>query len=317
MVQSDNAKPFLKWAGGKTQLLGEINENLPEDLSSITTYIEPFVGGGSVMFDLVPRFPNIKKVIINDLNSKLINVYRNIKENPALVLARLSELEVEYYMYNKKGKEEMYYRIRDKFNERYKISTNKPVAYYLHDAAYFIFLNKTCFNGLYRENTKGMFNVPWNKSAKPKICDYDNIIAVSDFLNKYDVQCLDGDYKELTGNIGKDTFVYFDPPYRPLTKTSAFTSYTKSGFNDDSQKELSEFCKTITGKGCKLMLSNSDPKNSDSEDTFFDDLYEGFNIARVEAKRNINSKGNKRGKVTEILVTNYDKQNKKDIYEKK
>jgi len=300
-----SAKPFLKWAGGKTQLLEEIEKNLPENLGDINTYIEPFIGGGSVMFYIVPKLKNVKRVIINDMNSKLINVYRNVKENYEALIAKLSELETEYYNYNKKGKEEMFYYIRDKFNEHNKIYNDKPSIFYINDAAYFIFLNKTCFNGLYRENAKGMYNVPWNKSMKPMICDEVNIQMVSDFLNKYNVEFLCGDYKQIEKYVDKHTFIYFDPPYRPISNTSAFTSYTKSGFNDNSQKELSELCKKLNKKQCLFMLSNSDPKNANPNDNFFDDLYNSFTINRVLAARNINSKGSKRGKITEIIVKNY------------
>ena len=270
------------------------------------------------MFDIVPKIKNVKTVIINDLNSKLINVYRNIKDNHELLITKLIELETEYLNYNKKGKEEMFYLIREKFNEHKKIYSDKDPVFYINNAVYFIFLNKTCFNGLYRENAQGLFNTPWNKAMNPTICDIDNITAVSEFLRYYNVQILCGDYKEIEKYADIGTFVYFDPPYRPISNTSAFTSYTKSKFNDDDQKQLKMLCDRLSKKKCLIMLSNSDSMNSNPPDPFFDDLYEGFNIARVEAKRNINSKGNKRGKVTEILVTNYDKQHKKDnIYEKK
>lgn len=300
-----DAKPFIKWVGGKTQLLTDINNNLPKNIDNITTYIEPFIGGGAVMFDIVPKMKNVEKVIINDLNSKLINVYRNIKENHELLITKLIELETEYLGYNKKGKEEMFYLIREKFNEHKKIYNDKDPVFYINNAVYFIFLNKTCFNGLYRENAQGLFNTPWNKSMNPTICDIENITAVSEFLRYYNVQILCGDYKEIEKYADENTFVYFDPPYRPISNTSAFTSYTKSKFNDNNQKELKEFCDKLNEKHCMFMLSNSDSMNSNPPDQFFDNLYEGYDIERVMAKRNINSKGDKRGKVSEILVTNY------------
>lgn len=301
----NNTKPFLKWVGGKTQLLEDINSCLPDNLDIINTYIEPFVGGGAVMFDIVPKLKNVKKVIINDLNSKLINVYRNIKENHELLITKLIELETEYQNYNKKGKEEMFYLIREKFNEHKKIYTDKAPVFYINNAVYFIFLNKTCFNGLYRENSQGLFNTPWNKSMNPLICDIDNITAVSEFLNKYNVEILCGDYKEIEKYADIGTFVYFDPPYRPISNTSAFTSYTKSKFNDDDQKQLKMLCDRLTKKKCLIMLSNSDSMNSDPPDPFFDDLYREYYITKLFARRNINSKGDKRNKITEILVKNY------------
>ena len=300
-----NAKPFLKWVGGKTQLLEDINSNFPESLDHIETYIEPFVGGGAVMFDIVPKMKNVKTVIINDLNSKLINVYRNIKDNHELLITKLIELETEYLNYNKKGKEEMFYLIREKFNEHKKIYSDKDPVFYINNAVYFIFLNKTCFNGLYRENAQGLFNTPWNKAMNPLICDIKNITAVSEFLNKYNVEILCGDYKEIEKYADENTFVYFDPPYRPISNTSAFTSYTKSKFNDDDQKQLKMLCDRLNKKKCLIMLSNSDSMNSNPPDPFFDDLYREYYITKLFARRNINSKGDKRNKITEILVTNY------------
>lgn len=300
-----NAKPFIKWVGGKTQLLTDINSALPKNIDNITTYIEPFIGGGAVMFDIVPKMKNVEKVIINDLNSKLINVYRNIKDNHELLITKLIELETEYLNYNKKGKEEMFYLIREKFNEYKKIYNDKDPVFYINNAVYFIFLNKTCFNGLYRENAQGLFNTPWNKAMNPTICDIDNITAVSEFLNKYNVEILCGDYKEIEKYANENTFVYFDPPYRPISNTSAFTSYTKSKFNDDDQKQLKMLYDRLNKKKCLIMLSNSDSMNSNPPDPFFDDLYREYYITKLFARRNINSKGDKRNKITEILVTNY------------
>jgi len=257
------------------------------------------------MFDIVPKMKNVEKVIINDLNSKLINVYRNIKDNHELLITKLIELETEYLGYNKKGKEEMFYLIREKFNEHKKIYSDKDPVFYINNAVYFIFLNKTCFNGLYRENAQGLFNTPWNKAMNPTICDIDNITAVSEFLNKYNVEILCGDYKEIEKYADENTFVYFDPPYRPISNTSAFTSYTKSKFNDDDQKQLKMLCDRLNKKKCLIMLSNSDSMNSNPPDPFFDDLYREYYITKLFARRNINSKGDKRNKITEILVTNY------------
>ena len=297
-------KPFIKWAGGKTQLLPELINNLPSDLNKIETYIEPFIGAGSVLFNITNKFSNIKNIIIMDINSKLINTYNVIKQYPENLCKELKSLETEYL--NTNNKEEFYYSIRDKFNNYKNIVPNNANCYINTEyAAYFIFLNKTCFNGLYRENSKGLFNTPWNKSIKPNIFNESIIYNIHNFLNKYDVIIINDDYKNSIKYIEDNkTFIYFDPPYRPISKSSAFTAYNKSGFNDNSQKELKEFCDKINDK-CYFMLSNSDPKNTDINDNFFDDLYKNYNIIRIKAKRNINSKGSNRGSINEILIKNY------------
>ncbi len=291
-------KPFIKWVGGKTQLLNDIIVNLPSNKSEITTYIEPFIGGGSVLFNILDYFPNIDNVIINDFNTTLTNSYLYIKNNPNDLIDKLEEL---CNLYNKQetliDKEKLYYNIRNEFNK--SISINYKVIY-------FIFLNKTCFNGLYRENKLGYFNVPFNKSKHPEFYNKENILNISNFLNKYNVQIYNMSYEYIDKFITSNCFVYLDPPYRPITKSSAFTAYTKSGFNDESQKQLKLFCDKINNKNSYFMLSNSDPKNTDINDNFFDDLYKNYNIIRVQASRNINSKGDKRGKINELIIKNYE-----------
>ena len=293
------AKPFIKWVGGKTQLLPEINNNLP-NTKNIETYIEPFIGGGAVMFDIVPKLHGIKNVIINDFNFKLTNVYKVIKTKCDDLISLLSQYQNTYNSLDSKGRSEMFYAIRTKFNEVSKI--DEPS---VRLAANFIFLNKTCFNGLYRENSRGEFNVPFSNASKPCICNAENLRAVCAFLIQYDVKILTGSYEHVLKYVTDNTFVYLDPPYRPITKSSAFTSYTKSGFNDNNQKELKKWCDSVVSKHGYFMLSNSDPKNSDPDDNFFDDLYSDYKIIRVNARRNINSKGTARGPVTEILVKSF------------
>lgn len=296
------AKPVIKWVGGKTQLLDTINENLPENLSHFETYMEPFIGGGAVLFDIVPKLPNIKNVFINDLNYKLTNLYTVIKNKHIQLVSQLKLIQ-ELYRSTDDPKE-FYYNNRESFN----IYDMKVEGSDVLHAAEFIFLNKTCFNGLYRENSKGEFNVPWNKNVNVCICDEDNINAVHDFFIKYNVQISTGSYNEFfkgKGEYTKKALVYMDPPYRPITKSSAFTAYTKSGFNDESQEDLKVWFDVLNSSCAFCMLSNSDPKNSDVNDNFFDDLYSDYNIVRVNAKRSINSKGNGRGAITEILVKNY------------
>lgn len=298
-----NAKPIIKWVGGKTQLLNTINDNLPQNISHFNTYMEPFIGGAAVLFYIVPKLPNIKNVFINDLNYKLTNLYTVVKNKHLKLINQLKTIQEEYR--KSEDPKMFYYNTRDSFNI-YDMNM-EPDADVLH-AAEFIFLNKTCFNGLYRENSKGEFNVPWNKNVNVCICDEENIKAVHNFFIKYNVQISTGTYDKFFKGKGmymKNAFVYMDPPYRPITKSSAFTSYTKSGFNDDSQKDLKVWFDVLTSDCAYCMLSNSDPKNSDVNDTFFDDLYSDYNIIRVNAKRSINSKGNGRGSITEILIKNY------------
>lgn len=298
-----NAKPIIKWVGGKTQLLNTINDNLPQNISHFNTYMEPFIGGAAVLFYIVPKLPNIKNVFINDLNYKLTNLYTVVKNKHLKLINQLKTIQEEYR--KSEDPKMFYYNTRDSFNI-YDMNM-EPDADVLH-AAEFIFLNKTCFNGLYRENSKGEFNVPWNKNVNVCICDEENIKAVHNFFIKYNVQISTGTYNEFFKDKElyiKNAFVYMDPPYRPITKSSAFTSYTKSGFNDNNQKELKVWVDILNSNCAYCMLSNSDPKNSDVNDTFFDDLYSDYNIIRVNAKRSINSKGNGRGSITEILVKNY------------
>lgn len=298
-----NAKPIIKWVGGKTQLLNTINDNLPQNISHLNTYMEPFIGGAAVLFYIVPKLPNIKNVFINDLNYKLTNLYTVVKNKHLKLINQLKTIQEEYR--KSEDPKMFYYNTRDSFNI-YDMNM-EPDADVLH-AAEFIFLNKTCFNGLYRENSKGEFNVPWNKNVNVCICDEENIKAVHNFFIKYNVQISTGTYDEFFKGKGmymKNAFVYMDPPYRPITKSAAFTSYTKSGFNDNNQKELKAWVDILNSNCAYCMLSNSDPKNYDVNDTFFDDLYSDYNIIRVNAKRSINSKGNGRGSITEILVKNY------------
>ena len=291
------AKPFLKWAGGKGQLIHTFNEMLPSELinGNVKTYIEPFVGGGALLFHVLQNY-NIEKAYINDINKELINCYRCIKINVKKVIECLSKLADEYL--KTEEKEEYYYNVRKRYNE---IQLNGHEDY--EKCADFIFLNKTCFNGLYRVNREGKFNVPHGSYKNPMICDQDNLGLCSQLLQKVEISY--GSYEQVLGNANKNTFVYFDPPYRPLVENNSFVSYDKSGFDDNDQIELAENYKMLNDKKCLLMLSNSDPKNANKEDNFFDDLYKGFEIKRVFAKRMINCQASKRGNITEIVVMNY------------
>ena len=296
IIKKGTVKPFLKWAGGKGQLIDEIEKFYPFD-KKINKYAEPFIGGGAVLFDILNKF-ELEKIYISDVNIELINCYRVIKENVHELIKKLRRIEDEFLAREKEDRKIYYYEKRKKFNKLKLENNNEKI----NRAALMIFLNRTCFNGLYRVNKKGLFNVPMGDYKNPKICDEENLINVSNKLGN--VEVIYGDYRKSYDFIDENTFVYFDPPYRPLNQTSSFTSYTEYTFEDKEQIELSEYFKLLNKKGAKLLLSNSDPKNVDINDQFFDDLYKGFDIKRIEASRAINSKGEKRGKVTEVLISN-------------
>lgn len=289
------AKPFVKWVGGKSQLLDEIREKYP---SQIEKYCEPFVGGGAVLFDVLSKFQP-KKVLINDINKELINTYEQIRDNCENLIAQLSEIQNRYKSQSSEENKAYFYEKRERYNE---LKVNGNEAENLEKAALFIFLNKTCFNGLYRVNSKGLFNVPFNNAKNPLLCDEENLRACSKLLLNVEMKV--GDYKECEVFIDKKTFVYIDPPYRPLTQTAAFTSYSENGFADKEQIELGNFITEISRKGAVVLASNSDPKNADKNDDFFDKLYADFNIERVSASRMINSNAKKRGSINELLISN-------------
>ena len=291
------AKPFLKWAGGKTQLINDIKKVLPKEFTKYKfNYIEPFVGSGAVLFWMLNNFPKIEKAIINDINADLTNTYKVISHSPFELISILNQFQNEYHSLedNSEIKKEYYLEKRENFNSR-KFSNTEQ-------AAFFIFLNRTCFNGLYRVNKNNFFNVPIGSYKKPTICDAENILAVSESLKK--VEILTGDYQQTLDFAERPALFYFDPPYKPLSKTSSFNSYSKDDFNDDEQIRLRDFCKKLDSLNHHWILSNSDLKGKDINDNFFDDLYSDFNIQRIEAKRSINANPEKRGKLTELLITN-------------
>lgn len=295
------AKPFIKWAGGKGQLLAQLDEHLPQHLSKYEfTYVEPFVGGGAMLFHMLQKFPNINKVIINDINPHLITAYKVIKDNPNELIEQLSQLEKDYIILDEEEKKSFYLDVRNIFN---KEQLNE-----IERTKFLIFLNRTCFNGLYRVNSKGHFNVPFGKYSNPSICNSENILADSELLNGRDTIILQGDYEETIKYIDETqaSFFYFDPPYRPLSTTSSFNSYAKETFDDKEQIRLSEFCKKLNSKlGVKWMLSNSDCSAKNPDDLFFEEIYADFQIHRVYASRSINANPSKRGKLTELLIRNY------------
>ena len=297
-------KPFLKWAGGKTQLLNDINNHLPIDLSDEYKYFEPFVGGGAVFFNLVQQGYKFKKVYLGDINKDLILTYNVIKKEPDVLISILDAYE-RNYKYEDVDNKKLFYTTRVLFNEfdgeldPFEISIKN-----IFRAAQMIFLNKTCFNGLYRVNKSGKFNVPFANPKNPLICYKNNIYEVSDALKN--VEFIVGDFLKCEVKIDNKSFVYLDPPYKPINGNKSFEGYTKDGFDDSDQERLSEFCKRISSEkiNAKFLLSNSKPKNN----YLFDKFYKkDFVMDEVSAKRAINSNGKKRGDVEELLIyNNYD-----------
>ena len=301
------ARPFLKWAGGKTQLLDEFSKRLPPDLrkGKITTYVEPFIGGGAFFFYLNQRF-SFSRCFICDVNEELILAYSVIKRASKKLMAELEVLESEYRSRTDEERESYYYAVRDSFNQQLPEIHGKTFnAEWITRTAQIIFLNHTCYNGLFRVNRKGEFNVPFGHYKKPDILNEGNLRDVAALLKT--TRILPGDFTGCRKYVDEHTFVYFDPPYRPLNETSSFTSYSKNGFSDRDQIRLFEFFKELDENGAMVMLSNSDPKNEDPDDTFFDDLFSDYFIERVPAKRMINCNGSRRGDVNELIITNYRK----------
>ena len=297
---SIEAKPFLKWAGGKGQLLSQLSEHLPERISREPfTYIEPFVGGGAMLFYMLQHFGNIKKAVINDVNEDLILTYRTIKDDVEALISKLVKIEEDYLAIVEQDKRsQLFYVIREQYN--------KHDGNAIERVSQLIFLNKTCFNGLFRVNKRGQFNVPFGKYANPTICNAEVLRADSQLLQSAQVEICQGDYAQTLRHIDGLTFVYLDPPYRPLDATSSFTAYAKGDFNDDDQRALAAFCHQLSDAGCYWMESNADCSAKNPEDTFFEELYKDFRIERVYASRFINANPEKRGKLTELLIKNYE-----------
>lgn len=275
------ARPFIKWVGGKTQLLDDIKESLPRDLSQReeVTYVEPFVGGEAVLFWILQEYPNITRAIINDINTELICTYRVVKYDVESLIIELTRLQTEYLQLGDVARKKYFLAQRERFNGDNKTD--------IETAALFIFLNRTCFNGLYRVNAKGKFNAPHGRYSNPKICDEETLRADSNVLQRVEILC--GDFAQTGKYAGNNVLYYFDPPYRPLTETSAFTSYSKDGFDDAEQTRLRDFCTQIAKHHSLFVASNSDPQNVNNKDDFFDQLYEKFCIKRVSAARLINA----------------------------
>jgi DNA adenine methylase len=297
---STEARPFLKWAGGKSQLLNQLGAYLPQQISEEAfTYIEPFVGGGAMLFYMLQHFCNIRKAVINDVNEDLILTYRIIKDDVEALITNLDKYEKDYLaITDQEGRSQIFYEVRERYNQHLGDSIER--------ASQLIFLNKTCFNGLYRVNRRGQFNVPFGKYANPTICNAKLLRVDSQLLQSAQVVISQGDYAQTVQHIDSLTFVYLDPPYRPLDATSSFTAYAKGDFNDDDQRALAAFCHQLSERGCFWMESNADCSAKNPNDTFFEDLYADYKIERVYASRFINANPEKRGKLTELLIKNYE-----------
>lgn len=300
------AKPFLKWAGGKGQLLSQMEPYFPSGLGngSIKKYFEPFVGGGAAFFHIRNKYGS-KDCYLIDVNDELVLAYLTIQKNVFSMVENLFALQEKYLNLSDEKRKEYYYSVRKDFNDSKKdIDYDKYSIEWINRTSQLIFLNRTCFNGLFRVNSKGEFNVPAGKYKRPKICNRENLFAVSECLQ--DVTIMKGDFESLNDLVDAESFVYFDPPYRPISQTASFTSYSSNNFSDEEQLRLAKFFKELDSRGVSVMLSNSDPKNIDPTDDFFESAYDGFNLFRAEANRMISCKGDKRGKINELIITNYE-----------
>lgn len=294
-MKSDNtkkAKPFLKWVGGKGQLLSQFESLFPEKFNS---YFEPFIGGGAVFFSINP-----KKAYINDINKTLTQTYIHIKDNVDMLIKSLKKLEDDFLKKDEVARKEFYYDLREKYNSLSHEDFEKSL--------YFLFFNKTAFNGVYRENSKGGFNVPMGNYKNPKIVDENNLTEVSKILSN--TKITSGSFVDAVKNAKAGDFVYFDPPYHPLSETSSFTSYSKDSFSKDDQIKLRDLFIELDKKGVYVMLSNS-------SSPFIQEIYSGYRQIPVYASRMINSKADKRGKISEVVIVNYDpKSNPQNVFVK-
>lgn len=279
MIKTKDVKPLLKWAGGKRQLLNEIIKLVPTDFS---VYVEPFIGGGATLFELQP-----KRAIINDFNFELINVYSVVKNKPSDLVSLLKE-------HKKNNSKDYYYNVRelDRDSEKYQLLSDEE------RAARIIYLNKTCYNGLFRVNASGQYNTPYGRYKNPNIVDEKTIEAISNYFVQNDVKMMSGDFSKALRRLDRQSFVYLDPPYVPLSLGSSFTGYTELGFGEKEQIRLKKECDNLTKRGIKFLQSNSDTP-------FIRDLYREYNIATIQSKRTINCNGERRGDVNEVLIYNY------------
>jgi DNA adenine methylase len=300
------ARPFLKWAGGKRQLLDQMQAYFPAELQDgqITRYVEPFLGSGALFFKIMQSYP-ICECLLVDINHELILVYKTLQQDVNSLIESLGKIEIRYSQLDQDQRREYYYRIREKYNlQRTSIQMNEFEPDWVLRAAFMIFLNRTGYNGLFRVNSSGEFNVPFGRYKHPRILDRDNLRHAATLLQNVSLRF--GDFEQIADFVNEKTLVYFDPPYRPLSPTAHFTSYSRGRFDDQQQLRLARFYRSLDEQGGKLMLSNSDPHNVDPLDNFFEKAYQGFHFKRLNARRNINRDAEKRGQISELLILNYD-----------
>ncbi|MBS2004456.1 MAG: Dam family site-specific DNA-(adenine-N6)-methyltransferase [Candidatus Obscuribacterales bacterium] len=297
------ARPFLKWVGGKTQILPHIDANIPIQLrdSDISAYIEPFLGGGSVFFHIAQRY-RVKRYLISDNNRDLIWAYETVKSHVEPVIEALANYQQEFWPLSTEERSKMYYDTRDAFNNS-RNEDSDDIEFRVARTAQLIFLNKTCFNGLYRVNAAGAFNVAFGRYDKPPICDRENLLACSRVLSVAEIRLCD--FGEVLHSVGSNAFIYLDPPYRPISLTANFTSYSPTNFDAIEQQRLAAHCLELDKRESKLMISNSDPKNINPDDRYFEETYPHFRITTLAANRMVNCKTDRRGKISELLITNY------------
>lgn len=306
MDEKPRATPFLKWAGGKSQLLKTFERFYPRELKEgkIRTYFEPFLGSGAVFFDVVQKY-KIRSAVLGDINEELILCYRVLQTDVHKLMEFLERYKRQYLRLDPDKRKEYFYEIRTAFNQqRFHIDYRRFSENWIPRAAQLIFMNKTCYNGLFRMNSKGEFNSPAGTYKNPGIFDEQNLLRIAQLLQIAEIRKLH--FTDIKPQARKTSFVYFDPPYRPLTRTANFTSYSTFQFQDRQQKELAQLFRALSKRESKLMLSNSDPRNADPDDAFFDELYRDFHLYRIKANRMINSDKDKRGQINEILVVNYE-----------
>lgn len=298
------AKPFVKWAGGKTQLLPQLHEALTGKISMSERfiYVEPFCGGASLFFSLVRDYGFTGKAILNDINAPLMETFRTVRDAAGTLIAALKEIEHEFLALDSDAQKEFFLARREEFNS--------GACTKLRSATLLIFLNKTCFNGLFRVNSKGKFNTPFGRYRNPKICDEQTLLADSAALKNVELCC--GDFvktlpaAEALRSRGEKILFYIDPPYKPLSATSSFTAYAQGRFDDDDQLRIFRFCKELDARKIYWLQSNSDAQtNDETPRSFFGDIYTASVIRRVPAKRAINAVGSRRGNINEVLISNF------------
>jgi DNA adenine methylase len=302
---SNKISPVVKWAGGKTKVYSQLIQKMPKELfnGKIKNYYEPFFGGGAIFFNII-QFVKFDKCILSDINEELMLLYSVIKNDINKLIGFVEKYQLQYDSLTELDKEKYYYDMRNTYNiERFNINHNDYSYLFIPRAAQMLFLNKTCYNGLYRQNLRGEFNVPFGKNYHPRIIDHKNLISIGDILKNVEIKCKD--FQDICLDINeKNSFVYLDPPYRSINKSVGFTNYHKSNFTDKDQFRLSETFKILDEKKIKLMLNNSCMKINDSSGTI-EKYYNGYNISYINSNSTMSSVIAKRKKINELVITNY------------